>query len=103
MKYQFTQQINVAISGDLSFTDTSDWNQMIDELLEVDCTHVTLDLRGLTRIDSSGIGLMMVLRDRAKSRDFELVVVKPTDKNVMSILQLANLGALFELVDGPTG
>jgi anti-anti-sigma factor len=102
MQYEFGHRVYIEISGSLSFSDTQRWNKMLDELLEFKATRVTLDLGPLTKIDSSGIGLMMVLRDRAEKANLNMIVLLPEDKNVVSILQLANLEALFEVkvVDG---
>lgn len=99
MKYDLQQTVHARIAGDLSFADTSGWNKMIDEMLSYDCEDYTLDLTLLTRIDSSGIGLMMVFRDRIEKAERSVVVIMPKDPQVVSILQLANLEALFTLKD----
>lgn len=101
MQYKLSQQITATISGSLSFADTSEWNKMIDSMLEYESFEFMLDMSELTSIDSSGIGLMIVLRDRMEAADGSLTVVKPRDKNVVSILKLVNLQALFPLVDAP--
>jgi len=101
VQYKLSQQITATISGSLSFADTSEWNKMIDSMLEYESFEFMLDMSELTSIDSSGIGLMIVLRDRMEAADGSLTVVKPRDKNVVSILKLVNLQALFPLVDAP--
>ena len=99
MKYDLQQTVHARIAGDLSFADTSEWNKMIDEMIAADCEDYTLDLTHMTKIDSSGIGLMIVFRDRIEKTGRSMTVIKPKDPQVVSILQLANLEALFTLKD----
>lgn len=49
---------------------------------------LTLDLRGLTFMDSSGLRLLIELSDRAKRDDWQLALIAPTEEAAVMVLQV---------------
>jgi anti-sigma B factor antagonist len=67
----------------------------------VDADTVVIDLRHVTFIDSSGIGVFVRAHAAAAERGGSMALC-PGPDNVMRALRMAGVDDLFELVDEPT-
>jgi anti-anti-sigma factor len=68
---------HIAVSGEFTFTDHSQFKQMIVELFEAKGATVTIDLSKLEFIDSAGLGMLLLARDEAKKHDRQLILKRP--------------------------
>jgi len=62
---------------------------------------VVLDLRGVTFMDSSGLGLIVESNQRARRQGFRFAVAVGGASDVQRILEMSGLTKVLELVDDP--
>jgi anti-anti-sigma factor len=80
----------VALQGEL---DIASVNGLVDALVEIAGSTIVVDLSGLTFMDSSGIGALVVARNRVLSKGLgQLVVTRPT-AIVREAMEIVGLGA----------
>lgn len=58
---------------------------------------VEINLANVTYLDSSGLGILLLLRERGESVNKKIVLCNPND-TVTQILDMANFGKLFTIV-----
>ena len=69
---------NLKLNGELTFNDHAAFNDLIEELTAATVSSVECDLRDLEFIDSSGLGLLLLLSDRARKAGWSLTFSNPT-------------------------
>jgi len=84
------------ISGTLSFRDRDAFAPVITTAGEGSNRIIGLDLHGLTRIDSFGIGLFLVAHEAAQAAGNRLVI-ENVEGDVARVFHLANLDAVLSL------
>jgi len=57
---------------------------------------IEVDLAGVNYLDSSALGMLLMLRERAAAADKSLKLCKPSS-NVSQILEIANFSKLFAI------
>jgi anti-anti-sigma factor len=62
---------------------------------------LVLDLRAVTFMDSSGLGLIVEAQRRARERSFRFVVAIEGTSDVHRILEISGMAKVIELVDDP--
>ena len=60
-------------------------------------SHVAIDMRGVQAVDSSGLGVFVLLHKRATERGLR-VRLRGTPPHVVDLLELTRLRPLFDLV-----
>lgn len=89
----------VDLTGRLVIGDAPDQlRDTVDELLADGRRKIVLDVSGLARIDSSGIGELVAALKRAQSVGARLVLLQPAE-SVRRILDLSHVLPLFETHD----
>lgn len=56
----------VTMTGDLKASDQATYKTLLDEATGSGATHYRVDLAGVAHIDSTGLGLLLMLQDVAK-------------------------------------
>jgi anti-sigma B factor antagonist len=79
--------------GDLDIVTSEDVKRQLASLVEGGCTTVTLDLRSVGFVDSSGLGALVAVHNYAQARGAEFVVSgAPTHvRDLFSLTRLDNL------------
>jgi anti-anti-sigma factor len=62
---------------------------------------VVLDLRGVTFMDSSGLGLIVEATQRARKHGFQFAVAVGGASDVYRILEMSGLTKVLQFVDAP--
>ena len=78
----------VALSGEL---DAATSPGLADALLQTSGSTVVVDLSGLTFMDSSGIGTLVVARNRIMAEGLGQLVLTRPDVNVAKVLDIVGL------------
>jgi anti-anti-sigma factor len=91
----------LAFEGDLDITAVPEAGAAI-ERAQSEGGVVTIDLRGLRFIDSSGLRVILEAQRRAAGDGSRLLVV-PGDGGVRRVFELSGVAALIEMVDAPPG
>ena len=88
-------EIVIRIDGRFDFSSHADFNRAFvnsDGALN----HYTVDLSGASYLDSSALGMLLLLREHA-GNDSERVVIKNPSPEVRNLLQIANFMQLFKI------
>jgi len=85
----------VDISGRLCFLEVSLLRQ-INELLEQKHRNFVLNLTDVPYIDSFGLGQLISIWTSIRSRDGQLILLRPTD-HVRQLLKISKLDSVFQV------
>jgi len=86
----------VTITGDLDLGAAPALVDSIDDIFATSPASVTLDLAGVTFLDSSGLGALLTLHARCQSEGVAFSAIN-SPSSVCRVLELTNLTDLFNL------
>jgi anti-sigma B factor antagonist len=89
----------VSLYGELDLATVPEVNALLASLADTP-SRLTLDLRGLDFMDSSGLRLVYELDQHAKERGVEFAVV-PGGPRIQQVFAMTGLDRSVELVDAP--
>ncbi len=88
----------ILMSGRFDFQAHRDFKQAYSAPLANDLVReIEIELSRVEYMDSSALGMMMLLRERAQSAGKSVVLVKPNPL-ISQILDIANFSKLFKIV-----
>ena len=82
--------VSVALQGDLTFETADRWHEVARSALDAQPSKVTVDLRDVTFLDSSGMYVLVQLRRHASELGVAMEVVN-VPRNVHLALRTADL------------
>ncbi|MDD1621555.1 MAG: STAS domain-containing protein [Methylococcaceae bacterium] len=88
--------LHIKVSGRFDFGVHNEFRQAT-KLAETGIQQIEVDLANTDYMDSSALGMLLVLRDKL-SGDREAVRIKNARNDVKKILEIANFNKLFTLV-----
>ena len=88
----------VRYEGDLDIVTSEDLKRRLARLVEEGATTVTLDLRDVGFVDSSGLGALVAMHHFAEARDARLVV-RGAPHHVRNLFSLTRLDDLLRIED----
>jgi len=87
----------IRLEGTFTFESHAAFRGLTQELIDAPgARQLTLDLSGLSYMDSSSLGMLLLLRDKTEAKGIKVVLIKPSPA-VMSILKVVQFGRLFEI------
>lgn len=88
----------VRLTGRFDFNAHRDFRAAYEPLLgEIDVREMTIDLSGVEYLDSSALGMLLMLRDKAGAANKALTLGNVRG-SVKQVLDIANFGKLFKIV-----
>lgn len=88
----------VKLAGRFDLNDHRTFKVAYEPLLQqAGLKTVEIDLAGIEYLDSSALGMMMLMRERAQAAGKSVVLSKPGN-TVAQILEIANFGKLFTII-----
>ena len=89
--------LRVVVEGEFDLGSTGHWTTVVLPHLEPPCpTHVDVELTGVQFMDSSGLGLLVNLRQWSATNSVPLRLVD-VPRNVMRVLDYSGVTPLFEI------
>ena len=90
-----TNQYTITVGEDFSFSSYADFRSA-SEGLPAAATSVSIDLQKATSIDSSALGMLLLMRENMEHQipKIKITNVQPA---VLEVLKLASLNTLFEI------
>lgn len=87
----------IALQGRFDFNAHRDFRLAVEEAMKAEATVVQVDLAEVDYLDSSALGMLLMLRDKARSgnRHVELANVRGS---VQQVIEIANFGKLFTII-----
>jgi anti-sigma B factor antagonist len=80
--------LTVAIKGELDMSTVATLSERLDSQLKGEVTLVTVDLRDLTFMDSSGLRLLIELNYRSQAESWQLALVAPEAEAATIVLRM---------------
>lgn len=88
----------VRLSGRFDFNAHRDFRNAYEPLMgEGDVRAVNIDMGGVEYLDSSALGMLLMLRDKASASNKALTLTNVRGP-VKQVLEIANFGKLFRIV-----
>ncbi|MFI3210844.1 MAG: STAS domain-containing protein [Peptostreptococcaceae bacterium] len=87
---------NVNLSGELDVSNCNKLKLYLNELLEEQMLDITLDIKRLEYIDSTGLGIIIGILKVLKGNEKEIKIVNCRD-NIKKILNITGLDKIFNL------
>ena len=88
------------LEGRFTFESHSTFRTVTQAILDATGTgEITLDLSGLSYLDSSSLGMLLLLKEKAEPKGIQVVLLKPSPV-VLGILKIVQFGKLFEIREG---
>lgn len=88
----------ICLNGRFDFTTQRTFKMYYDPILkQEEIRKLEIDLGGVEYLDSSALGMLMLLRERAQVMGKDVVLSKP-NQMVAQILDIANFKKLFTIV-----
>ncbi|OHC69766.1 MAG: anti-anti-sigma factor [Rhodocyclales bacterium RIFCSPLOWO2_02_FULL_63_24] len=86
----------IRLEGRFDFNSHRDFREAIDTVLASPASTIVVDLGSVEYLDSSALGMLLMLRDRAKGAAREVALANCRGA-VKQILDIANFGKLFSI------
>jgi anti-anti-sigma factor len=86
----------IRLQGRFDFNAHRDFREAIDTALASPAVAIAVDFDGVEYLDSSALGMLLMLRDRAKGASREVTLTSCRGA-VRQILDIANFGKLFSI------
>ena len=88
------------MAGELDLDASDKLNDGVSQLRRPETTEIVLDLRGVDFIDSTGLRVLLALRNDAKRNGHALTLIPPPP-GVQRIFDITGTGGLFDWQDVP--
>lgn len=86
----------IKMSGQFTFSDTQKFKEILDMVSERKTRSLSLDFLDVSFIDSSGMGMMLLLRDEAKAKQIPLNIISPQGQ-VEKIFRISKFYDIFSI------
>lgn len=99
MQFQLKKQgdeCTLLLQGKLTFAEHGAFTDLIGKVQSSQPSALAVDLSGLERIDSAGLGMLILLRDLSQSNGFALSFSGATGQ-VLKILQLSEFQTVLKI------
>ncbi|NJD08340.1 MAG: STAS domain-containing protein [Methylococcaceae bacterium] len=91
------QKATVTLVGRFDFTLHKEFRESTQRLLqENDLTEIEINLRDVDYLDSSALGILLLLKDRASQKGASIAITGCRE-NIRQILEIANFNKLFSI------
>lgn len=87
----------IALQGRFDFNAHREFREAVDQAVKEAPHEVRIDLGGVDYLDSSALGMLLMLRDKAKNASKEVMLANARG-SVKQVIDIANFGKLFTLV-----
>lgn len=89
-------QVMVKLSGQLTFADAKKFKEILDLASDTQIKNISLDFASVTFIDSSGMGMLLLLRDECMNKSVNLNILAPQGQ-VEKIFKISKFYELFSI------
>ena len=87
---------DVSLSGDFTFTENISFRSLVDEVILAGVTSVAVDLSNLRAVDSAGLSMLVLLRNRIAEKNGRVALLNPPPQ-VERVLEVVQFDSLFDI------
>ena len=95
-------RVQINVTGRFDYRVSRDFRDAYRHIPGRDGIAYHVDLKDVDFMDSSALGMLLLLREHAKCRGGEVVIEHPSE-SIDKILKVANFEQLFEINYSPSG
>jgi anti-anti-sigma factor len=89
-------KVLVVLQGRFDFNAHREFRETTENALKESAREIRVDLAGVDYLDSSALGMLLMLRDKAKNAGKEVTLANAKGA-VRQVIDIANFGKLFAL------
>lgn len=90
----------VSIKGEIDIYSIEKFRESIEKEIQTQATQIILDCSELSYMDSTGMGVLIELRNRTKEMGQKIIMMNPRP-NIKKLLALTGVDKIIEIVDNP--
>jgi anti-anti-sigma factor len=87
----------VKLQGRFDFNAHRDFRDAVDKALATTAREIHIDMSAVDYLDSSALGMLLMLRDKAKSATRDVALTNCSGA-VKQVLEIANFSKLFRVI-----
>jgi anti-anti-sigma factor len=87
----------IVLQGRFDFNAHREFRECVEQSVKESSSQIEVDLLGVDYLDSSALGMLLMLRDRAKGVAKEVALANARG-SVRQVIDIANFGKLFSIV-----
>jgi HptB-dependent secretion and biofilm anti anti-sigma factor len=87
----------IVLQGRFDFNAHREFREVVEQAIKGAVREVQVDLGAVDYLDSSALGMLLMLRDKAKGAGKEVALANARG-SVKQVIDIANFGKLFTLV-----
>lgn len=89
--------LTVALTGDFTFAENSSFRRVVEDVMTAKPSAVFVDLSGLRLLDSAGLSMLVLLRDRIVKSGAHITLCRPPSQ-IERILEVVDFKKLFTIL-----
>ncbi|MBC3899173.1 MULTISPECIES: STAS domain-containing protein [Acetobacterium] len=90
----------VSIKGEIDIYSIEKFRASIEKEIMTQATQIILDCSELSYMDSTGMGVLIELRNKSKEMGQRIIMMNPRP-NIKKLLSLTGVDKIIEIVDNP--
>lgn len=90
-------KIVIGLQGRFDFNAHREFREAVDQAMKDTAHHIHVDLGGVDYLDSSALGMLLMMRDKAKGVGKEIVLANAHGP-VKQVIDIANFSKLFAVI-----
>lgn len=90
----------VSIRGEIDIYSIEKFRDTIEEKIKTQASEIILDCSELSYMDSTGMGVLIELRNKTKELGQKIIMMNPRP-NIRKLLALTGVDKIIEIVDNP--
>ena len=90
----------VSIRGEIDIYSIEKFRDSIEEKIKTQASEIILDCSELSYMDSTGMGVLIELRNKTKELGQKIIMMNPRP-NIRKLLALTGVDEIIEIVDNP--
>ncbi|MDP2843027.1 MAG: STAS domain-containing protein [Acetobacterium sp.] len=90
----------VSIKGEIDIYSIENFRASIEKEIQTQATQIILDCSELSYMDSTGMSVLIELRNKTKEMGQKIIMMNPRP-NIKKLLSLTGVDKIIEIVDNP--
>lgn len=90
----------ISVRGEIDIYSIEKFRDSIEEKIKTQASEIILDCSELSYMDSTGMGVLIELRNKTKELGQKIIMMNPRP-NIRKLLALTGVDKIIEIVDNP--
>ncbi|PKM54235.1 MAG: anti-sigma factor antagonist [Firmicutes bacterium HGW-Firmicutes-3] len=90
----------IRIVGEIDIYSIEKFRETIEEKIKTQAPEIILDCSELSYMDSTGMGVLIELRNKTKEMGQKIIMINPRP-NIKKLMALTGVDKIIEIVDNP--